>query len=419
MDLKAEKIALMRFGWIAPLVVEPLARGELTRQAKAIAARQREIGYADAVCAKTLLKWARCYREQGLEALAPQPRQDRGKSRVIPSQLAELIERLRRENPYRPGTALLRELGSDSISRSTLYRFLKSHGLTTERLLVVGPERKKFEAEFANQIWQSDMLFGPYVARPQGGKQQAYLYATLDDASRLIPHAEFYDSQGLDCLLDCLRKAVEKRGIPSRLYADNGQVYRSVQLDLIAASLGILVTHTPPYQPQGRGKIERLFRTTREQFLAGLDAKHRLTLPELNERLWNWIDEYHSRPHEGLGGITPLLRWQRDIERIRQLPPDSDVRRVFFYRLQRRVRRDSTFLLQKCFYEAPAHLAGEMIEVRFDPQDLSQVEVFHQGKSQGWVRAVDVVINAQLPAKKAAASPRPIATTSSVATSRS
>jgi putative transposase len=120
-----------------------------------------------------------------------------------------------------------------------------------------------------------------------------------------------------------------------------------------------------------------------------------------------------------LGGITPLLRWQRDIERIRQLPPDSDVRRVFFYRLQRRVRRDSTFLLQKCFYEAPAHLAGEMIEVRFDPQDLSQVEVFHQGKSQGWVRAVDVVINAQLPAKKAAASPRPIATTSSVATSRS
>jgi len=298
-------------------------------------------------------------------------------------------------------------LGPDSISPSTLYRFLHSRGLTTERLLAAGPECKKFEAEFANQIWQSDMMYGPYVARPGGGRQQVYLYAVLDDASRLIAHAEFYDDQGLDSLLDCVRKAIETRGRPERIYADNGQVYRSVQLALIAASLGILITHSPPYRPQGRGKIERFFRTLRDQFLASMDPKHRLTLEELNERLWTWIDQYHRRPHEGLGGTTPLLRWQRDIERVRQLSPDSDVRRVFFYRLQRRVRRDSTFLLQKCFYEAPAHLAGEMIEVHFDPRDLSHVEVFHQGESQGWARSVDPVVNAQLPAKKAAASPTP------------
>jgi transposase InsO family protein len=406
MDLKAEKIALTHFSWIASLVNEPfLPRGELVRRARALAARQREIGSTDAVCTATLLKWARRYRQHGLEGLAPKPRADRGQWRVITPELAELIERLKRENPYRTGTALLRALGADSISPSTLYRFLQSRGLTTERLLAVGPERKKFEAEFANQIWQSDMLYGPYVQRPGGGKQQAYLYTALDDASRLVAHAEFYPSQGLDSLLDCVRKAIEKRGVPSRIYADNGHVYRSIQLASIAASLGILVSHTPPFQPQGRGKIERFFRTCREQCLANLDPKHRLTLGELNEQLWIWLEEYHRRPHDGLDGSTPLLRWQRDIERIRQLPPHSDVRRVFFYRLQRRVRRDSTFMLQTRFYEAPAHLAGEAIEVRFDPQDLTQVEVFHQGKFQGWARAVDPVVNAQLPPKRSAAPP--------------
>jgi hypothetical protein len=182
---------------------------------------------------------------------------------------------------------------------------------------------------------------------------QAFLYAILDDASRLIPHAQFYTHQGLDAFLDCLRQAVVARGLPTRLYVDNAKVYRSQQLARIAASIGILITHTPPYQPEGRGKIERFFRSSREQFLANLDPRRTLSLPELNERLWAWIEQvYHLSEHGGLG-TTPLLRWQRDIEHIRQLPPATDLRRLFFYRLNRLVRRDSTFLLRGHFYEAP------------------------------------------------------------------
>jgi putative transposase len=414
MDAKAEKMALFRYGLVAPLVLEPLPRGELLRRAREIAARQYEIPGSKRIslCPETLLKWARRYRQDGFAALGRKPRQDRGQSRSITPQLAELIERLKRENPHRAGTTLLRELalssGSDSspIAPATLYRFLQQRGLTTQQLLAV-PGRKKFEAEFSNQVWQSDLLFGPYVERPGGGRMQAFLFAVLDDASRLIPHAQFYDNQGLDAFLDCLRQAVASRGLPIKLYVDNGKVYRSEQLARLAASLGILITHSSPYQPEGRGKIERFFRTLREQFLANLDHKHWLTLEELNERLWTWIEQvYHRTEHASLG-TTPLLRWQRDIERVRQLRPDSDLRRLFFYRLDRRVRRDSTFMLQKHFYEVPSHLAGETIEVRFDPQDLSQVEIFFQGQTQGWARAVDPVVNAQLPAKKAEASPRP------------
>ncbi len=291
-------------------------------------------------------------------------RRDRGQSRVVPPQLAELIERLKRENPHRTGTTLLRELalvsGNDSpaISAATLYRFLHQRGLTTRQLLAA-PAHKKFEAEFSNQIWQSDMLFGPYVQRAGGGRMQVFLYAILDDASRLIPHAQFYTHQGLDAFLDCLRQAVAARGLPTRLYVDNAKVYRSQQLARIAASIGILITHTPPYQPEGRGKIERWFRSVREQFLANLDPRRTLSLPELNQRLWAWIEQvYHGSEHSGLG-TTPLLRWQRDIEHIRQLPPSTDLRRLFFYRVARLVRRDSTFLLRGHFYEAPPQFAGQ------------------------------------------------------------
>ncbi len=416
MDAQAEKIALFRYGLIAPLVLEPLPRGELTRRAEEIAARHYDIPASQrrSVSVDTLLDWALRYRNGGFEALAPKPRQDRGQSRAITPHLADLIERLKRENPHRTGTTLLRELALSSgqnapaVSASTLYRFLKQRGLS-ERQLLAPPAHKKFEAEHSNQIWQSDMLYGPYVQRPGGGKMQAFLHAILDDASRLIPHAQFYANQGLEACLDCLRQAIAARGLPVRLYMDNAKIYRSPQLARIAASMGMLIVHTPPYQPEGRGKIERFFRSLRQQFLNNLDRKQTLSLEELNERLWAWIDNvYHRSEHSALGA-TPLLRWQRDIEHIRQLPPATDLRRLFFHRLDRVVRRDGTFLLQNRFYEAPSPLAGETIEVRFDPLDPATVEIYFQGQPQGAARLVDPVVNARLPSAKPskAAEPEP------------
>ena len=409
MDDKAEKIALFRYGVIAPLVLESLPRGELTRRAQEIAARHYDIPYSGrrSLSVDTLLDWALRYRKDGFPALSPKPRQDRGQARAVPPETAALIERLKRENPHRTGTALLRELALSSeqhqagLSASTLYRFLRARGLTERQLLLdKATAHKKYEAQFANQIWQSDMLFGPWVQRPGGGKRQVFLQATLDDASRLIPHAQFYPNQGLDSFLDCLRQAIAARGLPTRLYMDNAKIYRSPQLARIAASIGILIVHTPPYQPQGRGKIERYFRSLREQFLANLDPKILLSLEELNERLWHWIDTlYHRTAHSALQ-TTPLLRWQRDIEQVRQLPPATDLRRLFFHRVDRLVRRDSTFLLQNRFFEAPSHLAGKRIEVRFDPLDLTQLEIYWEGQSQGVARLVDAVINSQRPGRQ-------------------
>jgi len=402
-DDKAEKIALFRYGLIAPLVLETLPRGELTRRAQQVASRLYDIPHSTRrqVSVDTLLEWTLRYRRNGFAALTPQPRQDRGQTRAVAPETAALIERLKRENPHRTGAALLRELApaqAGTLSASTLYRFLRARGLTERQLLLdKAPAHKKYEAEFANQTWQSDMLFGPWVQRagPGGypGKTQVFLQATLDDASRLIPHAQFYPNQGLDSFLDCLRQAISARGLPTRLYMDNAKIYRSPQLARIAASIGILIIHTPPYQPEGRGKIERFFRSVREQFLDPLDPKALLSIEQLNERLWHWLDTvYHRREHSALQ-TTPLLRWQRDIEQVRQLPPATDMRRLFFHRADRLVRRDSTFLLRNRFFEAPPQLAGKRIEVHFDPLDLAHVEIYCNGKPEGAARLVDAVVN--------------------------
>ncbi len=414
MDAKAEKIALFRFGLVASLVLEPLPRGELTRRAEEIASRHYEIPYSQrtSVSVDTLLQWAIHYRKGGLQALGPKSREDRGRSRVIPQPLADLIERLKRENPHRTGTTLLRELALSSdqnsppLSASTLYRFLKQRGLSAQQLLA-GPARKKFEAQRSNQIWQADMLCGPYVQRPGGGKMQAFLHAILDDASRLIPHAQFYPHQGLEACLDGLRQAIAARGIPVRLYVDNAKIYRCQQLSRIAASIGMLIVHTPPYQPEGRGKIERWFRSVREQLLNNLDPQHSLSLDALNERLWVWIDNgYHRSEHSALG-TTPLRRWQQDIEHIRQISLATDLRRLFFYRFDRLVRRDCTLALYQRFYEAPPHLVGQTVEVRCDPLDPAQVEIYFQGQLQGLARLVDPIVNAQLPSGPSTTPPSP------------
>ena len=187
MDDQAEKIALFRYGLIAPLVLETLPRGELTRRAQEIAARLYDIPFSTRrqVSVDTLLEWTLRYRRNGLPALHPKPRQDRGQWRAITPETAALIERLKRESPSRTGAALFNHMAladphqqQPELSPSTLYRFLRARGLTERQLLLdkaAASTHKKYEAEFANQTWQSDMLFGPWVQRAGGGKMPVFL----------------------------------------------------------------------------------------------------------------------------------------------------------------------------------------------------------------------------------------------------
>ena len=144
-----------------------------------------------------------------------------------------------------------------------MYRYLKN-----EELTVVNEEAKDkraFEASHPNEIWQSDVMHGPRVL-VEGKLKKAYLIGIIDDYSRFIIHAQFYLAETRENFLDALRQAVLSRGLPQKLYIDNGSCYKALHLEQVAAQLGVTITHSRPYTPQGRGKIERWFRYVQDSF---------------------------------------------------------------------------------------------------------------------------------------------------------
>jgi transposase InsO family protein len=109
----------------------------------------------------------------------------------------------------------------------------------------------------------ADYLHGPKLFHGRK-KQKTYLHVILDDSSRFIVGGGFYLTESVEPLIHDLVGAVRRFGIPQRFYTDNGAAYASRHLKLLCARNGIILVHTPPYKPQGRGKVERLFRTVRD-----------------------------------------------------------------------------------------------------------------------------------------------------------
>jgi transposase InsO family protein len=278
------------------------------------------------------------------------------------------------------------------VAESTLWRLLKREGLMQREHAPV--DRRRFEAELPNDIWQSDVMHGPSV-RVEGKNRKAYLIAFIDDMSRLICHAQFYLSENLDCYLDCLRQALLTRGLPRKLYVDNGPAFRSLHLKQICASLGIALIHSKPYQPQGRGKVERFFRTVRTDFLPGVRAE---TLNDLNEALDAWLREvYHNREHRSTGQ-TPLRRFAAHSECLRASPKDLEDH--FRKQARRRVAKDRTVALAGRLYEAPIALIVKQITLLYHPHDPTRVEALYQEKSFGLLRTVDLNVNCRVQREK-------------------
>ena len=401
MDERQQKeIAVFRFGVISDFVNRShMERGELERLLHQKCAQSWQIPFSNRtrLARSTVFAWIRRYKQSGgrLESLYPQSRSDQGLSRVIDEETAQSLIRLRRELPHRPVTTLIAEMELRALAPrgvlkpSTVYRFLHGQGLMDlERPSPV--DRRRFEAELPNDIWQSDAMHGPMVTTGEKNRK-TYLFAFLDDMSRLIPHSQFYTSEKLDSYLDALKQALLKRGLPRRLYVDNGPAFRSRHLQEITASLGIALVHSQPYQPQGRGKIERFFRTVQTQFVSGFKGT---TLHDLNLSLECWIrDIYHQRPHSSTGA-SPLKRFSDHMHCIRAAPKDLEDH--FRTSAKRRVAKDRTISLNGRLYEAPVGLIGQEITLLYHHHDPARVEARFQGRSFGMLTPVDLHINCRV-----------------------
>jgi hypothetical protein len=221
--------------------------------------------------------------------------------------------------------------------------------------------------------------------------KKAYLFAFIDDMSRLIPHAEFYLTERIDSYINALTKALSKRGLPRKLYVDNGPAFSTQVLRHACASLGIALVHSKPYQPEGRGKIERLFKTVRMQFLATVPDG--LTLEELNCGFHEWINEYHGREH-GSTKEAPLARYAKHLHLIREAP--KHLMDHFRQRVTRKVDKDRTISLDGRLYEAPVALIGKTVTLLYHGYDPARVEIVYNNSSYGMAVPLDVHINAKV-----------------------
>jgi transposase InsO family protein len=398
---KKKQIATFRFGVIHDLVghVE-LSPGEQERLLREKCDRKWVIPFSDKtrITRSTILRWVKLYKDSGskLEALTNHDRCDQGKSRVIDEETGLALIRLRDELPKATTARLLKEMNTRrlvspglALTPATVYRFLLHNGLM-KATQAIPEDRRRFEAELPNDLWQSDCMHGPVVEH-ECKKRKTYLLAFIDDHSRLVPHACFYLSESLECYLKALEEALLTRGLPRRIYTDNGSAFRSHHLDHVTASLGIALLHARPYKPQGKGKIERFFRTVRGDFLTGFKGN---TLLELNQALWIWLNEvYHQRRHSSTGE-TPFARFTSKMECLREAP--ANLRDYFRKTARRRVAKDRTVSLGGRIFEAPIALIGNQVSLLYHEGEEDRIEVLFNGQSHGFLTALDIHVNCRV-----------------------
>jgi len=358
---------------------------------------------------KTIQAWDYAWRRQGIDGLTPQPRQDRGQSKLAPA-IQEAILAAKRDNPRRSirQIRLLLEIAGSvpqgTLSRASIHRLLPPHGVS--RVIgsaSVAEEKRSFVAATANTIWYGDVMHGPRVPI-RGRLAKAYLVTLFDDASRLAAHSAFCPGETALNIEGVLKQALLKRGIPRKLGVDNGAaycyVYRAQTLQGVCTRLGIHLIHCRPYAPEGKGKLERWHHTCRDQFLSELDERFITSLDDLNARLWAWLEQvYHRTPHAGLEGVTPLARYQKDLPQIRTLgtlAPQLDA--LFLHRVSRLVRKDGTVSFEgKRFeetFEVPFELSGKTVRLVVDPHAGRVVGVENEeGVAIGQATPLDALAN--------------------------
>jgi len=406
LDERRKAIALFRYGLIADLAhLEPRTRG-LYARLREKAAREYDIpgSLRRHVAEETLRGWLRDYREGGFDALLPRVRADQGASRSIPAAVIDVLCEFKEEDPSLSVPALIRRAREKKaaivhadivLPESTVHRVLARRGLTKKtKGDPSSNDRRRFEHADAGDLWMSDVMHGPKV-RDGKRSRRTYLIAIIDDATRLVPHAAFALSEGTTSYLAVFEHAIRRRGLPKRLYVDNGSAFRSKQLELVCAKLGIVLIHAKPYSPQGKGKMERWFRTVRMQFLPLLDDDKLASLDAMNRALGAWVEgEYHEAAHSGLHGESPSDKWARSSEGLRPAP--SDLRNHFLAEQRRRVGKDRTVTLDGVAFEVDASLVGERVALRYEAArapDKRTLQVVHNGKLIETARKVDVLAN--------------------------
>ncbi len=385
-----EEIANFRFSLISPIVCrEKLYNGETAENIREAAGKIYRIpgSRKSRVSTRTIERYLKKYREGGYDSLKP----NYGKSqKKVNSEYLDSAVSLKQENRSRSVSQIIEtlemsgEVPKGVLKHSTVYDYFNREGLNRQLGKKESKAYQRFSPKHRNQRWQGDTCHLLYTQNPNNKKKKSklYLIGWLDEASRIITHGQFYMEEKSYTLEDSLKKAIIKFGKPEQIYVDNGAVYSSHQLTKICGTLGIHLSHTRPYKPQGRGKIERFFSTVRSSFLPEIEVILRerdLTVDEINDYFFLWLRQhYHEKMHSAIKK-KPMLNFESDVYPIQRVDLET-LADAFLIEETRKVDKTGVFRLNRIDYQASLELARKKITLRYDPFDLAVIQVHFDGK---------------------------------------
>lgn len=367
---KTQEIALKRYGSIAPLI-----SGNIDSY-KSKSDYFRSVASSIGVHPHTIQRWYSRYLKEGFDGLMPKSRSDQHHYRKLDKDTKDQIIYLLSEYPRLPATMVYQKLletntiVAKDVSLSTVNRFVQEY----KKSKGFGPlkDMKRYEREHINEVWCGDSSVGPYL-KVDGKKQRTYIIALIDDASRMIVGIDIFFNDNFVNLMSVIRGAVIKYGKPKTFNFDNGSNYRSTQMNLLAARIGTVIHYNPARTPTGKAKIERWFRTMKDQWMSQLCMTDYKSLDELRKSLFMFVQEYNQRVHSSLNGKSPMERFFSESTLIIRMN-ENEIERSFLLEIERKVSNDSVIVIDEKEYEVNYKYQGQRLLIRYSP-DLKKVYV--------------------------------------------
>ncbi len=402
---KQQEIALMRYGAIAPLIAG-LDENYPSKTAFYTEVSNKGItgpdGRVHHYAPATIEKWYLDYQNHGFDALVPKSRADAGMSRKLDDDLQEQIRYFKTNYPRMSAAAIYRQLKTDGsiingqVSESTVCRFVNQ--LQNELRQTTNRDMRRYERPHINEVWCGDSSVGPRLTDKDGKKHRIYIIALIDDASRFITGIDVFYNDNFVNLMSVMKSAVSKYGRPKVLNFDNGKSYKNKQMELLAARIGTTLSYCQPYTPTGKAKIERWFRTMKDQWMAGLDMQDFHSLDELRGSLHSYVQQYNQTPHSSLRGNSPQDRFFSEPEQIRRLSSD-DISKDFLLEIERRVSADCVIVIDQIEYEVDYRFARQRIRLRYSP-DMKDIFVVETDGTLTPIRLLNKTENALIKREK-------------------
>ena len=374
---KQREIALMRYGAISPLITgtdDSLSHADFFRSLSSDGIKDAS-GKLHHYHPDTIESWYLKYKKQGFDGLIPKGRADEGKSRKLDADLQQRIRYLKEHYPRLSAAAIFRQLSDDGdicqgdVSESTVTRFIAK--LQQEEKTHPVKDMRRYERPHINEVWCGDSSVGPRLSLPDGSRQKVYIIALIDDASRFIVGIDIFFNDNFVNLMSVLKSAVSKYGVPSVLNFDNGSPYRNQQMELLAARIGSSINYCQPYTPTSKAKIERWFRTMKDQWMASLNIRDFHSIDELRGSLLAYVQLYNQRVHSSLNGSSPSDRFFSESDRIRRLSDDL-IEKSFLLEIERRVSADCVITIDQVEYEVDPAFARQKVRLRYS-SDMSRI----------------------------------------------